>query len=166
MKKYLIRDWEVDLDIFAAWKLWQNTVVGYYYGSLLYHDRGLRQNIMLTNDERIMEVTRDTFQKCTDDLNEKVGARDSTETNLWIGPALSCATGYINNDSHHPRDEAPEKESKNNVGKSIVGLHQACALDGPADFQTHRGLTLPALQKIYFAEALFCVHGDFYKINA
>lgn len=42
-----------------------------------------------------MNVTKDEFQKCTNQIHKRVVHRDIAEHIVWIHSALFCETGYI-----------------------------------------------------------------------
>lgn len=52
VKKSIIQNGQADLSVSAPIQIRQPVVVGYYHGSLVYHDLSSRQNNTLTYGER------------------------------------------------------------------------------------------------------------------
>lgn len=133
----LIQQLPPDLDIFVERGGGQGVVVGYYNGSMVYVELYCRQNVTLIYGERLVEVTRETFQILAIHLHEKVGDRDYVDENVWIVPASFCAFHYINNGRDLLGHEPLELERLWHVPKNIVEFYQIRSPHGPTDFQSH-----------------------------
>lgn len=73
-------------------------VLGYFYGSLAYPNRFVRQNTKQPHGEQFKQFTKEIVQIWRNHVQEKFVITGTVEQNVWIVRALFSAMFYINSD--------------------------------------------------------------------
>lgn len=98
--------------------------VGQYYGSLMIADLSYNQFTTMGQAEHIMEGRRETLQRWTNRLHEKVVEKDNLVHKVWIIPISFCRMRHTNDVHYMPGDEAPEVGCVQRLRKTYVEFYQ------------------------------------------
>lgn len=97
----------------------QNIIfVGYYNDFRVYEDFRSGSSAFKTNDESILKVTRDTFLKRYNQLQERDTNRNAAHNPVQIVPVLFHVVHYENNGCHCHRTLWQYMRSRNKNGKT------------------------------------------------
>lgn len=165
LKKSSIQHPNAGRGVFAARPIGKGTVVGYYYGSLVYEDLSAAGSRLKTYGENIMKVTKATFSKWANRLPETATDRNMVEHPVWIVPAPFCAMHFVKDGRYLSGDEAPEAEKLGKERKNNVEFYQTESPSSATSFRSYKILAVRALRNVRYGEELFVDYGNNYDFE-
>lgn len=99
-------------------------------------------------EERIMSVSRHTFQRCANNLQEEVRDRTGNEQAVWLVPAPFWVMQYINDERYLPGDGSWETNRLVRERQNSVAFYQTQSPDIYLKFESHPILAIRAVMNI------------------
>ena len=166
--------------LFALRTFGPSTVIGYYYGSLVYSNLAGSPQRYRTYGEGLMRVMVENFETWSMKMEDKVVGKDVVAHDVWIVPAPWCATRYINDARYVEGDltdrtglvkppRVPKKGKDLGSGPYLrvpnVELKMVGPTDSPAELSEYTVCSVSTIREVKRGEEFFTSYGPDYDFK-
>lgn len=152
-------------EVLAARPLGRKSIIGYWYGSLVYEVLSSSFSQFKMYGENTMNFTTDAFSKWAVRLPETASGRTLVQHPVWEVPAPFRAKHYVNDGIFLLGDEAPDGKKQRKEGMNNVGPYQIASKSSAASFRSCKLLAVRVLPNSKYGEELFVNYDNNYEFD-
>lgn len=141
------------------------SIVGYYYGLLVYWNPSFGSSAFKTCDESVMKMTKETCLSFANRLPGTGTERNVVQRLVWRVSVSICSVLYVNDVRYFPEDKISVGEKTRKEQINDVAFYQTESPTIATSFMSFKLLASRTLQNMKHGKALFLAYGSKYEFH-